>query len=269
MTVRLLALAAFVLTTGCAANLYTPGTPPMPLHRGAHEAHVSVRSQLSVQQQGQTSERDGLPPLQGFASMTPLPHVIVYGSGLRTASLPRYLEGGVGTYAHLGHWEDVPLSLEVLAGWGRGPVDLDYQEPFDPLYLLLPFFCLGPEGCPSESYRVTGTLTRESLQATLGSEAQLSDAVSVATGGTLRLSRVTLSDAASTGPTLAPAERAVYLQPGATGRIDVRGIGLELSGSVLVPLSRFPSLRGSAAQTVQLGMGLYVKPERLLGLVRR
>jgi hypothetical protein len=250
---RLLLPFLLLVAGGCAPNVYTPATPPMPLHQRAGQAYLAVDAELRA-------------PTRGFVSVSPLPHVTVYGGGLHSESLSGFYEGGLGTYTVLGG-TNTPLVVEALAGWGRGRVDLtDAGDTFSPLYLFFPFFCLGPTGCPDDGTAITGTLTRQSVQLNLGLERELDDApLSVTTGLALRLSRITMSDLDALDP-LPPTDRALYLEPGLMARADVHGIGLQVSGGVSLPLSSFNHLEGNAAQPFHLGVGLYLRPQKLAAL---
>lgn len=240
--------------SGCQ-SLYSPATTPMPLHHRAGDVHAAGDFELG--------DRG-----RAFVSGTPLPHLTVYGSVQNADALSSFYEGGLGTYATFRESTGSPLIVEALAGWGRGAVDLrDADDSFSPLYLFLPFLCLGTTGCPSDPTSIQGTLTRQSVQLNVGAEHQVPDEpVVFSTGFGLRLSRVTLSDLDSSTSPITPRDRGYFLEPSLMGRTDIHGIGVQVSGGLTIPLRRFEQFTEYSGLTPHLGIGLYLKPRRLTGL---
>jgi hypothetical protein len=227
----------------------------MPLHHQAGDVHAAADVELG--------DRG-----RAFVSGTPLPHLTVFGSVQDADALSPFYEGGLGTYVAFRESSGSPLIVEALAGWGRGSVDLrDADDSFSPLYLVLPFLCLGPTGCPSDPTSIQGTLTRQSLQLNVGAEHRVPDEpVVFSTGAGLRLSRVTLSDLESSLPSIDPGDRGYFLEPSLMARTDIHGIGVQVSGGLTIPLRRFEQFPEYSGLTPHLGIGLYLKPRRLTSL---
>lgn len=207
---------------------------------------------------------------RGFASATPASHVILYGSYLQSPSVSSFYEGGVGTYARL-NAPSVPsvLLFEATVGWGRGSIHAEKVEAGNdlgrtPLILFVPFLAFGSPPAP---YRITGYVERQSVQLALGGLHPFEAApVSLQVGVGARTSRITFSNLRSTGAEIAQRGQTYVLEPNLRGRLDFGGFGIEASGGVSIPLSRFEDRNPdvSPLRNVHIAAGVYVDPVRLV-----